>query len=192
MERRRHVSGGSSFHWSRPTWQPRQWSVGGHIYVGTTYYPRPYYYYTPEYVPSYYGTSYYPVAPAAEPSYVVVPERPDLPKLGLGLFAGGSSVQNVSESTDMGLLGRLRLGNGGLLIVADEAVRNADQEQRKPIWVFDIRLPSNPVAIATCPIPSDLDYVANTARPAEVRYALCNCIGFGSKNSALVVKTSAE
>ena len=38
----------------------------------------------------------------------------------------------------------------------------------------------------------DLDYVANTARPAEVRYALCNCIGFGSKNSALVVKTSAE
>lgn len=33
----------------------------------------------------------------------------------------------------------------------------------------------------------DLDYVANRARPAEVRYALCNCIGFGSKNSALVI-----
>lgn len=33
----------------------------------------------------------------------------------------------------------------------------------------------------------DLDYVANTARQAEVRYALCNCIGFGSKNSALVI-----
>lgn len=38
----------------------------------------------------------------------------------------------------------------------------------------------------------DLDYVANTSRPAEVRYALCNCIGFGSKNSALVVKGGAE
>jgi len=34
----------------------------------------------------------------------------------------------------------------------------------------------------------DLDYVANTARKADVRIALCNCIGFGSKNSALVVQ----
>jgi 3-oxoacyl-[acyl-carrier-protein] synthase II len=34
----------------------------------------------------------------------------------------------------------------------------------------------------------DLDYVANTARRAEVRIALCNCIGFGSKNSALVIQ----
>jgi 3-oxoacyl-[acyl-carrier-protein] synthase II len=33
----------------------------------------------------------------------------------------------------------------------------------------------------------DLDYVANTARKADVQYALCNCIGFGSKNSALVI-----
>jgi 3-oxoacyl-[acyl-carrier-protein] synthase II len=33
----------------------------------------------------------------------------------------------------------------------------------------------------------DLDYVANVARPAEIESALCNCIGFGSKNSALVV-----
>jgi 3-oxoacyl-[acyl-carrier-protein] synthase II len=34
----------------------------------------------------------------------------------------------------------------------------------------------------------DLDYVANIARKADVRVALCNCIGFGSKNSALVVE----
>jgi len=34
----------------------------------------------------------------------------------------------------------------------------------------------------------DLDYVANEARHADVRVALCNCIGFGSKNSALVVE----
>lgn len=34
----------------------------------------------------------------------------------------------------------------------------------------------------------DLDYTPHTPRRAEVRVALCNCIGFGSKNSALVVE----
>jgi 3-oxoacyl-[acyl-carrier-protein] synthase II len=35
----------------------------------------------------------------------------------------------------------------------------------------------------------DLDYVPRQARPADVRIALVNGIGFGSKNTALVVKT---
>ena len=34
----------------------------------------------------------------------------------------------------------------------------------------------------------DLNYTANTARPTQAKLALCNCIAFGSKNSALVVK----
>lgn len=34
----------------------------------------------------------------------------------------------------------------------------------------------------------DLDYVPLEAREADVRIALCNCIGFGSKNSALVIQ----
>ena len=33
----------------------------------------------------------------------------------------------------------------------------------------------------------DLDYVANESRPTSFEHALCNCIGFGSKNSALVM-----
>ena len=34
----------------------------------------------------------------------------------------------------------------------------------------------------------NLDYVPNEAREANVRVAVCNCIGFGSKNSALVIE----
>ena len=37
----------------------------------------------------------------------------------------------------------------------------------------------------------DLDYVANTGRRARVENAVCNCIAFGSKNSALVLKACA-
>ena len=38
----------------------------------------------------------------------------------------------------------------------------------------------------------DLDYTANHARERDVRVALCNCIGFGSKNSALLVERPSE
>jgi 3-oxoacyl-[acyl-carrier-protein] synthase II len=38
----------------------------------------------------------------------------------------------------------------------------------------------------------DLDYVPNKTRNHRVDIALCNCIGFGSKNSALVLKRVSE
>lgn len=34
----------------------------------------------------------------------------------------------------------------------------------------------------------DLDYVPNESRTAEITVALCNCFGFGSKNSAMVLE----
>ena len=119
------VSVGSSWHFARPAWRPHRWHTGGSIYVGPTYYPRPYYVYYPQYVPSYYATaSYYPVQPAvAGPSMVaVVAPRAALPKLGIGLFAGGSAVEsqdgNAHESDDLGLLARYRLTPG--LIIEGE------------------------------------------------------------------------
>jgi len=33
----------------------------------------------------------------------------------------------------------------------------------------------------------DMDFIPKTARPADIDAALCNCLGFGSKNSALVL-----
>lgn len=113
----------------------RTWSVRGSVYVGPRYayypryrYARPYYYYNYYYpVPSYYGyysysePSYYPVAPApavapAEaPAIVAAAPRRELPRFGIGLFAGGVSVENVSESTDVGALGRFRLTSGLLI-----------------------------------------------------------------------------
>lgn len=126
------VSGGVSVTYSRsPRWYPRRsWSVGGSVRVGPSYsyypryrYYRPYYHYNYYYpVPSYYGyyeQNYYPVAPApaAAPAVAVSapPPRRELPKFGIGLFAGGVSVQDVDESSDVGVLGRFRL-TPGLLI----------------------------------------------------------------------------
>jgi 3-oxoacyl-[acyl-carrier-protein] synthase II len=40
----------------------------------------------------------------------------------------------------------------------------------------------------TNPDPAcDLDFIPNVGRPSEAEAALCNCLGFGSKNSALVL-----
>jgi 3-oxoacyl-[acyl-carrier-protein] synthase II len=33
----------------------------------------------------------------------------------------------------------------------------------------------------------DMDFIPNTPRRADIDAALCNCLGFGSKNSALVL-----
>lgn len=120
--------GGGSVRFARPVWRPRGW-LGGSVWVGHYYYPRPYYFYYPypEYVPSYYGSSYYPVEPNGAPGVVAVaaPARPPMPTFGIGVFAGGSSVQNAQgqstqDTSDLGLLARIRL-TPGLLVEGDFA-----------------------------------------------------------------------
>ena len=50
----------------------------------------------------------------------------------------------------------------------------------------DGRLP--PTINLTTPDPTcDLDYIPGEARRAAPQFALCNCLGFGSKNSAIVL-----
>jgi len=57
----------------------------------------------------------------------------------------------------------LPLHDRNLLVVADEAVGDISVEPMKHTWILDIREPSNPVTIATVPIPSEQDYVRREA-----------------------------
>jgi hypothetical protein len=53
----------------------------------------------------------------------------------------------------------LPLPDRDLLIVLDEAVLDHQEDGLKLIWVFDNRVPANPVSIATFPTPAESDYV---------------------------------
>lgn len=85
---------------------------------------------------------------------------------------GGLVMVDVRDPADMKLIAHrnwcppyaggthscLPLHDRGLLVVADEAVRDIAEEGLKHTWVFDIREPRNPISIATMPVPSDQDY----------------------------------
>jgi hypothetical protein len=87
---------------------------------------------------------------------------------------GGLTILDVKNPANMSLIAHrnwsppygggthsaLPLHDRGLLVVADEATLNIDQEQMKRTWIFDIREKSNPVSIATMPTPSDQDYIS--------------------------------
>lgn len=53
----------------------------------------------------------------------------------------------------------LPLPNRDLLVVLDETVLDNGEDGIKPIWMFDIRVRSNPISIATFPVPSETDYI---------------------------------
>jgi hypothetical protein len=122
--------GGASVRFARPAvrpiFRPRVWVGGRWWWNYYWWWPRPYYYYYPEGVPSYYGGTYYPVQPgvsagAAPGAVMVAPRQRPLPTLGFGVFAGGTSVNGMKDASEVGLLGRLRLGGGGLMLEAELA-----------------------------------------------------------------------
>jgi 3-oxoacyl-[acyl-carrier-protein] synthase II len=58
------------------------------------------------------------------------------------------------------------------------------------VAMHDHRIP--PTINLDTPDPQcDLDYVPDPGRRADIEHALCNCVGFGSKNSALILKRVA-
>ncbi len=52
----------------------------------------------------------------------------------------------------------LPLPDRDLLVVLDEAVLDHQEDGLKLVWVFDNRVPSNPVSIGTFPTPAEADY----------------------------------
>jgi hypothetical protein len=52
----------------------------------------------------------------------------------------------------------LPLPDRDLLVVLDEAVLDHQEDGLKLVWVFDNRVPANPVSISTLPTPAEADY----------------------------------
>ena len=133
-----HYSAGAHFsaHYSRPAFHSYGWGVRGGVHVGYGYYPR---YYSP-YWYGYYGTeyvgSYYPVQAQAVAAYAPAAflPRPELPRIGLGVFGGGVSVQTADgnskpDSSDVGVLGRIRL-TPGLILEGELGKTTMDKDLR--------------------------------------------------------------
>lgn len=73
------------------------------------------------------------------------------------------SHRNWSPPFGGGTHTALPLPERNLLVVLDEAVLDQQADGEKFIWLFDIRDPTNPVSIGTCPPPTEADYVAKGA-----------------------------
>jgi hypothetical protein len=87
---------------------------------------------------------------------------------------GGLTLLDVTDRTDPkpivhrnwsppfggGTHTSLPLPGRDLLIVADEATADELADGLKHVWVFDIRVPANPISIATLPTPAERDYAS--------------------------------
>jgi hypothetical protein len=95
----------------------------------------------------------------------VYPQRPD--RAWIGYLDGGAVILDIADMARPRLVSRwdyhppfpgfthtvLPLFSRGLMIVSDEATRNGGEDWPKLLWVVDVRDETNPVPIATCPLP---------------------------------------
>ena len=95
----------------------------------------------------------------------VYPQRPD--RAYIGYIDGGAIVLDIADMAHPRLLSRwdyhppmpgfthtvLPLFGPGLMIVSDEATAQAGKDWPKLVWVVDLHEETNPVPLATCPLP---------------------------------------
>jgi 3-oxoacyl-[acyl-carrier-protein] synthase II len=90
-------------------------------------------------------------------------------------MAFGERARNIPASSTKSMIGHPQGASGAAGVVATlMAMKN------------DFVPPT--INIETPDPECDLDYVPNAGRSLRIDAALCNCIAFGSKNSALVFK----
>jgi hypothetical protein len=106
----------------------------------------------------------------------VYPARPD--RAWIGYLDGGAIVLDISDMARPRMLSRwdyhppfpgfthtvLPLLGRGLMVVSDEAIADGGRDWPKLIWVVDIRDESNPVPIATCPLPPLAEFAGRGGR----------------------------
>ena len=106
----------------------------------------------------------------------VYPERPD--RAYLGYLDAGVVILDISDLSAPQALSRLDyhppfpgfthtvlpLFDRDLLVVTDEAVTEDCRDHPKLTWVVDLRDETNPVIIATCPLPAAEEYCSRPGR----------------------------
>jgi hypothetical protein len=106
----------------------------------------------------------------------VYPRRPD--RAWIGYIDGGAIILDIADMARPRLLSRwdyhppfpgfthtlLPLFDPGLVIVSDEAIADAGKDWPKLTWIVDVRDESNPVPIATCPLPPLEDFAGRGGR----------------------------
>ena len=106
----------------------------------------------------------------------VYPRRPD--RAWIGYLDGGAIVLDISDMARPRLVSRwdyhppfpgfthtlLPLFDPQLMIVSDEATADAGKDWPKLVWVVDVRDETNPVPIATCPLPPVSEFAGRGGR----------------------------
>ncbi|HXG92797.1 MAG TPA: beta-ketoacyl-[acyl-carrier-protein] synthase family protein [Blastocatellia bacterium] len=90
-------------------------------------------------------------------------------------IAFGDRAKNIPTSSTKSMIGHPQGASGAAGVVAT-------------LMAMKHNYAPPTINIETSDPECDLDYVPNTGREARIDAALCNCIAFGSKNSALVFK----